>query len=143
MNFTKLGVLCLIGVACSVPAKAQQFDPYAYVKAQVTFHYFDADRPNGEKKREDLATALEGRAGFMFNPFVGAEVRAGVGVDSAELSNGQVGCHDKANIPFYAGAYGRAQIPLSNSTVTPYALGGITHMRFRLSDTCGVLPLVE
>ncbi|MGB0844869.1 MAG: hypothetical protein ACPGVN_09025, partial [Alphaproteobacteria bacterium] len=60
-----------------------------------------------------------------------------------EVSNGQVGCHDKANVPFYGGAYGRAQVPLNNAAITPYALGGISHMRFRFSDSCGVLPVVE
>jgi len=137
MRSLQLGVASAVLIAgVSITSAGQAFDPYAYVKAQATFHYFDLEGQKKDLKKEDVATALEARAGYMFNPFFGAETRMGVGTTDAKLNYNAANCYDKVNVPFYTGGYARAQVPLGNSAVTPYALAGLTHIKTRVSNNC-------
>lgn len=111
--------VCAVALATSTNVAMAQEPVQGYVGANYVFVTYEEDDSSGEV---DLG-ALVAKAGAQINPYLAAELRAGVGVsdDSASIP----GLKAEIELDYLVGAYAVAGIP-NQTPFYPYVVAGFS-----------------
>ena len=102
----KTPLILLLAASAAMPAMAQETGLYA----SGGYPFLSSDIDGGDSV--DLG-ALGARAGYMFTPYIGAEVEAMFGVQDEDFSI--EGIDVSASLNYAVGAFGRAQLPIGDT----------------------------
>ena len=120
-----IGSALVFGVTASV-AQAQEPIQEGYLGVSHSFLTYEED---GFAEDFDLG-ALIAQAGARFNPYVAAELRAGIGTYDHTISSN--GASLSAEVDYLVGGYGLVGIP-TETPIYPYVIAGMTQGKLSAS----------